>query len=447
MSHIDIVVDTAPQGKYGTFVPGQDIAGKAIYSPPNQVDVDNVDIIFKGTCYTDIKERHGNGNNGGRSTRHYRETIVLFRFLSCLFRGPNTLQAGRYEWPFSFTLPDGATYERKSQSLDRQFQVGAQSLPPSFNLNSEIHAHPPDATISYRLKVKVNPGRMLHSAERVYEIPVWPVSPTPLSLPQPTDTPCQGDGRFKSKDLRPVQHTFKEKLNHVFTSDPSLKTPEINISAVVKAPRSAGISQPLPIEIACTYRRTGETDPEKPNLNLRDCQVVLKAYVFARSMGNFSDHSNDGKQTVISRTIASGHRQMPIDGSFIPMCEPICLADMSKTGHGLVPSFKTWTISMTYKLTIRVSISHAESGHVLEFESKVPFEILPEPSSTPAYAAIQPTQMYNEGDPSALYPPQLPPDAQPSGSNNTPPFYDASAPPSYDSRDVWHTNQEAKKIY
>jgi hypothetical protein len=314
--HIGIILDSAPEGNFNTFVPGQMVSGKVVYSPPYQIDIDRIEIVFKGKCFTLIKEQHSNGTS--TYTTKYPEKIVLMRLSEDLFRGPSTLQHGRYEWPFSFRIPDRAIYHRKAQSRDGRFQMGEQSLPPSFKLESESHSHPPEAKVSYELKVKINPGKMrLRSTQLVHEIIVWPISKTPLPAPVPSQCYCTGDGRFKSNKLRPEKHTFKEKLSHVFTSDPSLKTPEINLAASITMPHSVGISQQMPLEISCKYKKIGENDPEQPELTIFDCQVVLKSYVSVRAMGTITDHHKDGKQTVISRTIPGNNSRVPLDGSFI----------------------------------------------------------------------------------------------------------------------------------
>lgn len=445
-AHVRVIVDSAPEGKYGTFVPGQTISGKAIYTPQLQVDIDMVEVVFKGKCFTQITET--NANNGTTSkTTHFREKIVLFRYSQTVFRGPHTIPAGTYEWPFTFKLPEKAMHNRKAQTKDHLFQMGEQDLPPSFKLKCDVHADPPKAEVTYQIKAKINPGRLMHSAQGCFEVPVWPVSLTPLAKPLPLDGPCHGNGRFKDRRLRPAQHTFKEKMSHIFTSDPALKTPEINISVSVKIPRIVGVSQPMPIEISCNYRRTGENDPKDPNLVLMDCRIILKTYADVRAMRTTKDHMKPGKQTVVSHTIRGNKNTLPLDGSFIPITTPLCLADMTSKVHGLVPNFKTWTINTTYKLTIKIRIRHADIDHAWEFENKRPFEILPENLPTPGYTPLQPAA-YVEPDASALYPPQLSSEAQASSRSQFPPaFNGALAPPSYDSDDVWRARTDAKGVY
>lgn len=436
--HIDIIVDTAPQGVLGTFVPGQTISGKVVYTPQAQVDIDSIIIICKGTCFTKIRERHSNGN-GGQHTKSYPEKIILFRDMDTIFRGPHTIQSGRYEWPFRFQLPLGAIFHRKSSPKDNLFQLGEQGLPPSFKLVSEKISTPPEAEVSYKLKVKINPGRMMHSTECVRELPIWPASSTPLKAPLPLDGPCQGDGRFKSKALRPTQHSFKEKMSHVFTSDPSLKTPEINIAVSFKMPRSVGATQLLPLEVSCKYTKTGANDPDTPSFVVDDCHIYVKAYVEARAMGSLRDHLKDGKQTIISHNIPGKNSLLPLDGTFVPLTAPLTLADMTRHVHNLVPSFKTFTIFLYYKMVVKVNVRHIETGHRFQFESKYPFEILSSELPTPAYT---------EPGPSALYPQQLAANDQASSSLTAPPeFRDELAPPSYNSGDVWRSEPDAKRVY
>jgi hypothetical protein len=438
--HINIVVDTVPQGILGTFIPGQTISGKVIYTPRAQVDVDHIIIICKGICFTRITERSGN------TTSRYPEKITLFRNLETLFRGPHTIPSGRYEWPFRFELPVQADYSRKSHSRDNMYQTGLQGLPPSFKLDSENFSTPPEAQVTYKLKVKVNPGNIIHKTKLAKELPVWPLSPTPLKPPVPLDGYSEGDGRYKSNSLRPTQHTFKQKMKHAFSSDAALKTPEINIAVKFKMPRCVSATQYMPFELSCKYTKTGPNDPDSPEFVLNGCTISLKAYVKVRANGTLSDHHDDGKETVLSHTIRGNDTLLPLDGAFIPISDPLCLADMQRHVHRLVPTFRTWTISMNYKMVVKTRIRHVQSGHVWKFENKFPFEILPGEVAVPAYSEQQSSLV--EAGPSALYPPQLQSGEQASSSSTAPPeFRDDLAPPSYNAGDVLRTDRDVKKVY
>ena len=434
--HINIVVDSTPEGILGTFIPGQTISGKVIYTPRAQVDIDHIIIVCKGVCFTEITERNGN------TTSHYPEKITLFRNLDTLFRGPHTIPSGTYEWPFRFELPVQVDYNRKSRSRDNMYQTGSQGLPPSFKLDSSS----PKARVTYKLKVKVNPGKIIHKTELAKELPVWPLSLTPLKPPVPLHNYSEGNGRFRSNSLRPTQHTFKEKMRHAFTSDSSLRTPEINIAVQFKMPRCVSATQYLPLELSCKYTKTGPNDPESPELVLDNCTFSLKTYAKVRANGTFSDHYDDDKETVISHTIRGNDILLPLDETFIPVSEPIRLADMQRHVHRLVPTFKTWTISMNYKMIVKTRIRHVQTGHVWKFENKFPFEILPGEVAVSAYSGQQSSLV--EAGPSALYPPQLQSGEQASSSSTAPPeFRDDLAPPSYNSGDIWRTSPDVKKVY
>ncbi|KAG9658916.1 hypothetical protein KCU95_g17152, partial [Aureobasidium melanogenum] len=433
---INIIVDSAPQGILGTFVPGQTISGKVIYTPRGQVDINHVVIICKGICYTKITESNGN------TSSTYREKIILFRDLDTIFRGPHTIPAGTYEWPFRFELPVRADYSRKPRRKDEQYQLGDQDLPPTFKLASSN----PEADVTYKLKVKVNPGNFIHTTKRTKELPVWCLSRIPLKPPVALDSFSEGNGRFKSNSLRPTKHTFKEKMRHAFTSDATLKTPEINISVRFKMPRCVSATQYMPVELACKHTISGQNDPECPELVLDGCTFSLKTHTNVRAKGTGCDHHRSEKETVVSYSIRGSQTLLPLDGSFVPIWEPIRLADMTSHVHSLVPTFKTWTIAMCYKMVIKIRIRHVQTGHIWKLENKFPFEILPGEVEVPAYSKQQPSSV--EAGPSALYPPQLQSENQASSSSAAPPeFRDDLAPPSYNSRDVWRTEPNFERAY
>ncbi|KAH0335137.1 hypothetical protein KCU81_g9142, partial [Aureobasidium melanogenum] len=433
---INIVVDSAPQGILGTFVPGQTVSGKVIYTPRGQVDINHVVIICKGINYTKITESNGN------TSSTYREKIILFRDLDTIFRGPHTIPAGTYEWPFRFELPVRTDYSRKPRRKDEQYQLGDQDLPPTFKLASSN----PEADVTYKLKVKVNPGNFIHTTTRTKELPVWCLSRIPLKPPVPLDSFSEGNGRFKSNSLRPTQHTFKEKMRHAFTSDATLRTPEINISVRFKMPRCVSATQYMPIELACKHTISGQNDPECPELVLDGCTFSLNTYTNVRAKGTGCDHHKSKKNTVVGHSIRGSQTLLPLDGSFVPIWEPIRLADMTSHPHNLVPSFRTWTIAMCYKMVVKIRIRHVQTGHIWKLESKFPFEILPGEVEVPAYSK-QPTSSVEAG-PSALYPPQLSSENQASSSSAAPPeFREDLAPPSYNSGDVWRTEPSSKRAY
>ncbi|KAG9581433.1 hypothetical protein KCV04_g11880, partial [Aureobasidium melanogenum] len=256
----------------------------------------------------------------------------------------------------------------------------------------------------------------------------------------------EGNGRFKSNSLRPTQHTFKEKMRHAFTSDATLKTPEINISVRFKMPRCVSATQYMPIELACKHTISGQNDPECPELVLDGCTFSLKTYTNVRAKGTGCDHHRSEKETVVNHSIRGSQTLLPLDGSFVPIWEPIRLADMTSHLHGLVPTFKTWTIAMCYKMVVKIRIRHVQTGHIWKLENKFPFEILPGEVEVPAYSKQQTSSV--EAGPSALYPPQLQSDNQASSSSAAPPqFRDDLAPPSYNSGEAWRTEPNFERAY
>lgn len=370
-SNPSIQFDSDPlngSGPFPTFVPGQTVSGKVTYAVQTQKRIDEVVIILKGKCFTWIKRSNGNNSTV------YKEKIVLFRFRETVFRGPYEMQSANFEWPFSFVLPESTNHVRGNPN-SALYTDGPQPLPPSVDVQNEGFGSHCKAIISYDLKVKVNPDRLLHSEKVSQRLVVVPYSSSPL--PQPVPTRVIFDTQeWTSKQLRPEQHSFKQKMSHVFSNDPSLKTPTIRFGATAHFPRAASIWQPMPISFSIQHRRMGPTDPENPVLVLDSVQLELKAYTNLQVSGTFSNHDSSAKSSLGSHTIRGQHVLLPLDDQPIQVTDNFRLVDLCREWR-LTPSFGTYTINQSYTLKLTAYVRHPDTGHVFKLETKTPFEIRP----------------------------------------------------------------------
>ncbi|GAB7347197.1 hypothetical protein MBLNU459_g3306t1 [Dothideomycetes sp. NU459] len=365
---------------FPTFTPGQPVSGKVLYSVAAKKDIDEVTITLKGKCFTWIKKRRG-GQNAGYHVD--KEKIELFRYQQTLFRGPYSVQGTDFEWPFSFQLPETTSYIRDQGSDNVLYNANPQPLPPSVDVQEGGMRASMKAIVSYELKVKINPNKLLHSEKVVQPLIIIPLSRS--YLPRPISTAVSfGRQEWSSSQLRPEQHTFKQKIGHIFSSDPSLRTPEINFVATAYVPQASSIWQPLSISLSIQHQITGPTDPEKPVLVLEQVVVQLKAYTNLRVSSLFGGHNEIAKTYLGETRIPGQHTVLPLDNQPIQVTENLRLADCTREVWRLAPSFSTYTINQSYSLKIMGRVQHPETRHVFNFEAKIPFEILPmdNPSST-----------------------------------------------------------------
>lgn len=386
-------------GDFPTYVPGQRVSGKVHFLLQAQKDIESIVIEFEGKCYTRVKRTNGN------NTTYHSETIDLFRFSQTLFRGPYTMQPISKEWPFSFTIPESSSFSRDHSGRDSIiYDSKPQRLPPSLDI------HPASgksikAMVYYHLTAKINPNAFMGKKETVLPIVLVPFSKTPPS--EPSKVPIWINQQvYRSSSLRPEKHSFKQKMSHVFWSDPSLKTPCVNFAPKAYLPTSASIWQPLPIEISIQHVPTGPTDPEKPTLILDAVTLQLKQYTVVRVKSTFGNYGDDmGKSMLATHTIRAG-TILPLDGHQIEISNTFRLADMLKEVYRLAPSFFTYTINQSYSLKMIATVRHEESGHRYNFDAKTKFTILPmyDPNpSRPELVVTSPTTVASPSEDSPAY--------------------------------------------
>lgn len=355
---------------FPTFTPGQTISGKVSCSFLAQKTVDVVLIILEGKCHTDVVRKSGNGNRV-----HHRETIQMFRLETILFKGEYKVQPSTLEWPFSFVIPKYSSFDRgRRGDGDANFESGPQPLPPSLDVHSGGH-RPIKAQVTYNLRAQLNPG-IFSLKESVLPINIIPLSNSPL--PPPDSTPIRMNRQeWRSGLLRPAKHTFKQKMNHVFSSDPSLKRPSITFQPTTYMPRAASIWQPLPLAFSIQHHITGQTDPESPPLLLDSVKLQLKQYTAVRVKALISGYTDNGKSALVVFPIRLSAVPLPLDNLPVQITDQLRLADMLPEVHRLAPTFKTYIINQSYSLKMTALIRHADTGHIFKAEAKTPFQILP----------------------------------------------------------------------
>lgn len=405
VSQIVITLDGKDHERNPTFAPGEVVSGIVRFTLVEQKKIDLIVIILEGEVFTDVVRKSGNN-----SRSHHKEKIPLFMMSKTLFTGPYTMQQNCLEWPFSFTLPERTTIKREDHRADDiNFDPGHQPLPPSTDIECG-GIRPIKARVSYCLKAVINPYSLLRSKEFPLPIIVAPLSPDALA--QPTLSALRVEEQFyRSNSLRVEQHSFKQKMKHVFGDDPSLKTPAVNFRPAVYLPKAASTSQPFPIALSINRIMSSTNDPENPVLILDQIHLRLKQYTSVRVKSLVGNYNDDGSQDVAQQLI-SPRVQLPLDGTYVKIKDLFQISKMRRDPMPLPPSFKTYTINQHYKLkvAIHVSLVHPNTRHIYQFDAETAFTLLPSEACS-------------------LLPPfaqQAPDELQPSYGS------DGAAPPAYD---------------
>lgn len=386
MGVINIIFDG---GRKPYYRGGDTISGVLTYRIPSQETLDGVVVILKGKMSAEIVR------GAGESRRRHTEKIELFRSQQTLYSGSYTIQPQTMSWPFSLTFPEYTQFTRSNGVGDPTYENEPHPLPPTIAVrNGSGRAK---GKIEYTLKVKINPDRLLHSDSKKLALDVVSTTREPPVAPVPIVHPLDFT-RWSSSSLRPEQHTFKQKLAHVFTSDPSLATPVIKFLCSVQIPARAEPWTPLPISLSLKHILETPNDPAEPTLVLEQVDLQLKSYSHIRVKALVSGRGECTSSVVATKTLhpspsspaattpsknlparLNAHvLRLPLDNTPVVVTQDFTLASMNQTDSGIVPDFSSYIVAHAHRLKITASIRHQESGQLFSVEGpKLGFEVLP----------------------------------------------------------------------
>ncbi|PNS19350.1 hypothetical protein CAC42_2527 [Sphaceloma murrayae] len=369
MGQIKVELVVGPQGH--VFAPGELVSGKVIFQIKAMPEkIDSVQVVFRGKTTTRIVR------GSGDSRRTYKEDIYLFKESIQLFRGPFTIQPQTMEWPFSVRFPTACQWDRKKHSDHPSFAPPVEiPLPPSFSkFQGSDHA-----TVDYLLKVKVNEGSFTRSQEQIVPLQFSPLSPVPNADPE-LRLANLGLSHWSSRELRETSHTLKQKMRHVFTSDPSLKTPAIAFKTALGIPSVVCPGQIAPLAVSIQFTHSGNpVDPENPTLVLEQMRIALKYNTLFRAKSTFSDVQEEASGEEASVTY-SPHAALPLDGRTIHPVPDFGIESFRQTSliKPFASDFISWTINHSHYLKAVLWIRHRESNHLFEVKSeRLPFAFHP----------------------------------------------------------------------
>ncbi|KAF2156629.1 hypothetical protein K461DRAFT_272692 [Myriangium duriaei CBS 260.36] len=384
MASFDIVLEDLPVGRF--FQAGDRVHGKVVCRVLSQTKMENVRITFKGKIHTVVVRRRNN-TQGSRHTERHEEEAILFRNVADLFSGNHEVQPQTLEWPFDFTFPTWVGYDRKTNTRQEWSPIPPGTteycnsyqapLPPTFSCDDQGWRNHGLCTIAYTLKVQMNHSSLFHSKEHKKTLIVESTSPpTPYPEASSIERPLNVC-KWSSNDLRPVQHSVKQKFKHAFTSDPTLATPCIWFQPALTLPLHLATGQSLPMSIRLHWRRLNPTDPESPTIILNSLRLQLTGLSRIRARGTFSDYENEATDDEAQRLFTNLDIPVPLDGSPVTALPSWGLQSLKFRTPGVVPDFSSWTVSHRHMLSVSANFTHKESGHLFCASGAVPFVALP----------------------------------------------------------------------
>lgn len=349
-----------------TFVPGQAISGRVVYTPASRKNIDEVIIILSGRCYTVIRRPDVGGGFGKDS---YTEDIELFRTTRTLLTGPYTLQ-NRTVWQFGFILPNETNYARSTGKDNWLYHDDPHELPPSVRSAGDGHT----ARLTYSLKVVVNPGSHLHSED--WTLPINVTNCSYQSLPAPESLQCMFEevSHQKFKQTTTEKASLRVRIGHAFRKD-SFHSPSVPFVANAYMPAAASMTQPLPISLSIQSIPNAKAS----RLTLTTAVLELTAKTHLRVNLRQTDYDEKIWEEIGHRTIIETSVPLPANGEATKVPKSVRLADLvpDQDRHRISPSFKSYTVNRSYYLKLHASVHDALSDHTFHIESRIPFLILP----------------------------------------------------------------------
>lgn len=226
-----IVIDGADDVK--TYFPGQRITGKVVATFTKQQPVTVANINFRGKVETEYTEgRNGPAGNTHGPRRRARETIRLFEYDQELFRGPYDIMPQTLEWPFDFTIPTQCYHERVDNSDPGFIEDGWSETPSSFSWVDYAYTHSARARVKYKLTATIQSGGLFKNHDIEVPVTIQRISDVAAPRVKLTRHEILPSQCWSSSDLRQQSLTFRQKLKHLTSDDPELKTPCIAFRAL-----------------------------------------------------------------------------------------------------------------------------------------------------------------------------------------------------------------------
>ncbi|MCJ1378999.1 hypothetical protein MMC17_002098 [Xylographa soralifera] len=401
-----IVLDSPARRNH---VPGSVISGYISLDTEKDIDIHRVHITFQGHAHVHVQRRKSN-------YIHYADRINFFRDEQDVFKGPYTLRANTYQWPFRLAVPLNCQRLDVNPARwgDTSLQINGipsrikfntdlgQCIPPTFSdSNGGLDDNP--CRIFYNLGATLNPSRGGHRFQRQLDDQTEIHVAVPRANEHVDPRLERRRFRFETRSLHLNPSTgeaplsFREKLRSYLHSD---KLPRSVFIINFQIPTTTIIGSPLPLRIGVSHDFNASTAQIIPLVHLKKLSVELLPHTFTRietSIGApWSAHGNSWE---------GGAKQLahlPAEG--IVVSEDVDLSHLVRltASDASTPSFETFNICRHYSLSIKATIVCAGVKHQLERLVR-DFTVLPA-VSPPSMETIElPEDSYGNTDVSSFH--------------------------------------------
>lgn len=376
---------------------GDQVKGRVILILENEEQIKGLRLSFVGACTTKTTRPFyvsNNDANACQSRREYKEYIQLFHSERHLV--PEcTFAANKYSWSFDFTFPARTECQYSRWAHGSKYHKEPHPLPPSF----QTYTNSPGglATVFYYLQAKLTLSGS-RGTKKVTQMLGY--------LPSPRDTALEP--KITSRVLyaqtwKPAKDS-KTAIDKIFTKASRKSLGSMNIPRIVPAlhfPEKVAPGQQIPLLLSLSRASNGE----HPECVLDSLNVSISTYTTLICGQPMTQPEDEVSKHV---TCISKH-DLNTALSFStpnPLTTNLRLVDDAEC----VPTFKTYTITRRYTLSIVVGIKAQDEKFTIR--SITPLEILPRiPPSEPTGAIngedeeIDPLPLYMPREPSKEFAP------------------------------------------
>ncbi|KAH7114238.1 hypothetical protein B0J11DRAFT_130869 [Dendryphion nanum] len=338
---------------------GDQVKGRVDLILEDDVQVKELKVHFVGAVITKTSRPiyvSGNGTEPGNNRREYEEQVRLFNIEQSLVSS-TVLTANKYSWNFEYTFPKLTEASYSKWAHGSKYLKNPHPLPPSVTIHTNLPGG--KATISYYIQARLQGPT--DTRKTTQYLAYQPPSPPDATLePKITTRVMYAQSWKPSEGKRTAKDKFfrKSKDNK---NNPCI-VPTLHFPEKV----AAGQHIPLLLSLSNAY------NSDQPECVVDTLNISISTYTTVMC-GSSCTQPED----VLAKHVTCVSKQnMDLPISFdvpVKLTSNFRLVDDNEC----VPTFKTYTITRRYAMTIAVGVRLVETGQKFTIRSSYPLDIVP----------------------------------------------------------------------
>jgi hypothetical protein len=349
---------------------GDKVTGKVVLMVEDAEEIGLLKVVFAGNCITKTS-RPFHVNGGANSPRReYEEKIRLFNQEKDIIHEATLLAPKKYTWSFEFTFPDSTTPRFKRLTHGANYLKEPHVLPPSFQLRT--HTNGGAAQISYFVQARL----ILSGSKGVKRCRVV------LPYHPPAQTNIAREARCTSAVLytqawkpKIATHLAVTKALSKVSLRPFTNTRPRIIPSLIY-PETVAPGQHIPISLVLRNTR------DALNQSQESCTINSLCISISTYSTSMCGHSATQPEDVVSKHVTcitkTNMNKRAAFGATVPLTSNFHLVD----DRECIPTFKTYTVTRRYTLSISVGLTFASEHFTVR--STTPLDIVPRLARSPA---------------------------------------------------------------